>query len=189
MRVVMRSRVAGHVPRYDPPCVRALTLSGAGVWLAPDDLTQERMTEPAEPTDTIFQLLAHEHRDLEARFAALHEMVATDVEDARSHYPELAHAILAHLRAEAAVLLPRLEGIPTLEDVLARSRIDHARIEADARALAQQNLTSSEWVRGVRRLAAELEQLIEREEAHVFPVARRELAPDESHRLAVALHG
>jgi hypothetical protein len=50
------------------------------------------------------------------------------------------------------------------------------------------NLTPSEWVRGLRRLEADLENLIEREEAHVFPAARRALPIDESHELATALH-
>jgi len=86
------------------------------------------------------------------------------------------------------VLLPRLADIPTLEDVLVRSRADHARIEADARALALPNLTPSEWVRGLRRLETDLEHLIEREEADVFPAARRALPIDESHKLATALH-
>ncbi len=146
------------------------------------------MIEAVQPTDTIFQVLAHEHRDLEARFAALHELVGMDFELARSHYPQLADAILAHLRGEAEVLMPRLAHIPTLEDVLARSRTDHARIEADAHALTLPQLTPSEWVRGLRRLEADVEHLIEREESHVFPAARRALPIDESHRLATALH-
>ena len=146
------------------------------------------MTEAVQPTETIFQVLAHEHRDLEARFAALHELVGMDFELARSHYPQLAEAILAHLHGEAEVLIPGLADIPTLEDVLARSRTDHARIEADVRALAVSNLTPSEWVRGLRRLAADVEHLIEREEAHVFPAARRALPIDESHKLATVLH-
>jgi hypothetical protein len=146
------------------------------------------MTEAIQSTDTIFQVLAHEHRDLEARFAALHELVESDFELARAHYPQLADAIIAHLGAEAAVLMPRLAHIATLENVLARSRTDHARIEADARALTLPNLTPSEWLRGVRRLEADLDHLIEREEAHVFPAARRVLPIDESQKLASALH-
>lgn len=146
------------------------------------------MSEVVESTDTIFQVLSHEHRELEARFAALHELVGTDFELARSQYPQLADAILAHLHSEAEVLLPRLANIPTLEDVLARSRTDHARIEADARALVLSNLTPSEWVRGLRRLETDLEHMIEREEAHVFPAARRALPIGESHELATALH-
>lgn len=146
------------------------------------------MTDADSPTDTIFSVLAHEHRDLEARFAAFHELLASDFDRARAAYPRLADAILAHLRAEAAVLLPRLADIPTLDDVLARSRMDHARIEAGARALVLPNLTPSEWVRALRRLEGDLDHLIEQEEAHVFPAARRVLPIDESHRLAGALH-
>lgn len=146
------------------------------------------MTEAVQSTDTIFQVLVHEHRDLEARFAALHELVGTDFELARSRYLQLADAILAHLHGEAEVLMPRLADIPTLEDVLAHGRTDHARIEADVRALMLSNLTPSEWVRGLRRLDADLEHLIEREEAHVFPAARRALPIAESHELATALH-
>jgi hypothetical protein len=146
------------------------------------------MTRAVQPTDTIFQILAQEHRDLEAQFAALHELVESDFELARSRYSQVADAIIAHLHAEAEVLLPRLAEIPTLDDVVARSRADHARIETDVRALGVPNLTPSEWVRGVRRLAIDVEHLIEREEAHVFPVARRALPLDESHQLATVLH-
>jgi len=146
------------------------------------------MIDDLQPTDTIFQVLAHEHRDLEARFAAVHGLTGTDFPQARAHYPQLAHAILAHLRAEATVLWPRLAGIPVLATLLAQGRADHARIEAEARALAHPSLTPSEWLRGLRRLEADLEHLIEREETHVFPVARRTLDPGESQRLAAALH-
>lgn len=142
------------------------------------------MIEPIAPTDTIFQVLAHEHRVLEARFSALHELATSDVELAREVYGELAAAILAHLHAETAVLLPRLARLRTLDGILESGRHDHARIEAGVRGLAVPNLTDSEWLRGVRRLEADLEHLIEREEAHVFPIARRALPLDESHQLA-----
>ncbi len=142
------------------------------------------MTQPLSSTDTIFQLLAHEHRDLEARFAALHQ---GDFDGAREAYPELAAAIVAHLHAEAAVLFPRLARIPSLGELLDGARADHARIEAAALALSRTTLTPSEWLRGVRRLEQDLVRLIEREEAHVYPVARRALPLDESHELACEL--
>ncbi len=141
------------------------------------------MTEPS-PSDTIFQVLAHDHRDLEARFAQLHELAVSDVAAARNRYPQLATAILVHLHAEAAVLMPRLALLGTLDGVLERSRVDHERLEADVQQLAHANLTPSEWLRGLRRLDTALEHLIEREEADVFPVARRALPIEESHQLA-----
>ncbi len=145
------------------------------------------MSHPVTSTDTIFQVLDHEHRDLEARFAALHVIAADDLEAARAAYPQLAAAILAHLHAEAAVLLPRLAQIPALAEVLAETRDDHARIEVDALGLGRAPLTPSEWLRGVRRLEQDIERLIEREEAEVFPVARRAVPLDESHALACEL--
>lgn len=138
---------------------------------------------PSEGTDTIFAMLAHEHRDLEAQFAALHEQAAQDFVAACEAYPALAAAIVTHLHAEAEVLFPRLSSIEDLDPLLARSRADHARIEADAMYLARAQLTPSEWLRALRRLESDVEHLIEREEAHVFPVARRALPPDQSHAL------
>ncbi len=142
------------------------------------------MTRPVASTDTIFQVLAHEHRDLEARFSAFHEAAADDFEAARQSYPDLAAAVIAHLHAEATVLVPRLAQIPALASILDGMRADQARIETEALALAHATLTPSEWVRGVRRLERDLERLIEREEAQVYPLARRALPPEESHDLA-----
>jgi hemerythrin HHE cation binding domain-containing protein len=145
------------------------------------------MSQPVSSTDTIFQVLASEHRELEARFGALHEAAADDFDTARRGYPALAAAILVHLHAEATVLFPRLARIPALAGFLDGTRDDHTRIEEQVLALARTTLTPSEWLRGVRRLEQDLERLIEREEADVYPAARRALPLDESHELACAL--
>lgn len=145
------------------------------------------MTGPITPTDTVFQVLANEHRDLEARFAQLFERTLTDVEGARADYGELAVAILAHLHAEGDVLFPALSRIATLAPILDRSRADHARIEADALVLDRPNLTTSEWLRALKRLHADLARLIEREESHVYPAARRAMPLGEANHLAHAL--
>ncbi|CAN5922240.1 hypothetical protein BH11MYX3_BH11MYX3_40020 [soil metagenome] len=145
------------------------------------------MTQPVSSSDTIFQVLAHEHRDLEARFGALHEAAAEDFEAARCRYPQLAAAILVHLHAEAAVLFPRLARISALAHFVDGTRADHTRIENQVLSLSRPSLTPSEWLRGVRRLEQDLERLIEREETHVYPAARRALPLDESHELACEL--
>lgn len=164
--------------------VRGRTLPVRGVGLA---LPIPWMREPITSTDTVFQVLAHEHRDLEARFAALFEAAASDIEEARAGYRELAAAILAHLHAEGAVLFPALARIASLGPILDGSRADHARIEADALSLDRPNLTTSEWLRALRRLHGDVVRLIEREEAHVYPAARRALPIGEAHDLAQAL--
>ncbi|MBA3465723.1 MAG: hemerythrin domain-containing protein [Deltaproteobacteria bacterium] len=148
---------------------------------APGSLT---VREPVAATDTIFQVLAHEHRDLEAELAALHVRAAENMVAARAMFPKIAAAILAHLHAEDAVLMPRLAQIPGLSQMLAGSRADHARVESETLALDRPNLTDSEWLRALRRLEAELVRLIEREEAHVYPAARRALPPEEAKLLA-----
>jgi hypothetical protein len=145
------------------------------------------MTGPITPTDTVFQVLANEHRELEGRFAALFERAQSDVEGARADYQDLAAAILAHVRAEDAVLFPALARIASLAPILDGSRADHARLEADTLALDRPNLTTSEWLRALRRLHGDLVRLIEREEAHVYPAARRAVPPAEAHDLARAL--
>ena len=142
------------------------------------------MREPVTSTDTVFQVLAHEHRRLEAEFAALHVRAVESVAAARATYPQLAATILAHLHAEDAVLMPRLAQIRGLTEMLAGSRADHARVETDALALDRPNLTDSEWLRALRRLEADVVRLIEREEAHVYPAARRALPPEEAQLLA-----
>jgi hypothetical protein len=145
------------------------------------------MMGPITPTDTVFQVLAKEHRDLEARFAQLFEHAETDIEGARADYRELAAAILAHLHAEGAVLFPALARIAALDQILVGSRADHARVEADVLALDRPNLTTSEWLRALKRMHADLVRLIEREESHVYPAARRAMPPDEANHLAHAL--
>lgn len=145
------------------------------------------MTGPIASTDTVFQVLAKEHRDLEARFADLFERAVTDIDGARAAYQDLAAAILAHLHAEDAVLLPALARIDALASILDGSRADHARLEADALALDRPNLTASEWLRALKRLHADLVHSIEREESNVYPAARRTMPLGEAHDLARAL--
>ena len=145
------------------------------------------MKEAITSTDTVFQVLAHEHRDLEARFAALFERALVDIEGTRLEYPELAAAILAHLHAEGGVLFPALGRIAALAPILDGSRADHARIEAAALELDRPNLTTSEWLRALKRLHADVVHLIEREESHVYPAARRALPLGEAHDLAHAV--
>ena len=142
---------------------------------------------PITATDTVFQVLAKEHRDLEARFSQLFERAQTDIEGARDDYRELAAAILAHLHAEGAVLFPALARIAALERILDGSRADHARIEADALSLDRPNLTTSEWLRALKRLHGDVVRLIEREESHVYPAARRAMPLEEANDLARAL--
>jgi hypothetical protein len=146
------------------------------------------MTGPITSTDTVFQLLAKEHRELEARSADLFERALADIEGARAEYQDLAAALLAHFHAEAAVLLPALARIPALAPMLDRSRADHARLEADALALDRPNLTASEWLRALKRLHGDLVHLIEREESYVYSAARRAMPIGEAHDLAHAFH-
>src|SRR5437762_13375161 len=131
------------------------------------------MKQPITSTDTVFQVLAHEHRDLEARFAELFERAVADIEGARAAYQELAAAILAHLHAEGGVLFPALGRIEALATVLDGSRADHARIEAAALELDRPNLTTSEWLRALRRLHADVVHPSEREESYAYPAASR----------------
>lgn len=158
----------------------ALTLPCRGVRLA-------RLAVVQTDSDTIFQVLGLEHRELEAWFASLYEQATIDFEAVGAGYPQLALALIAHLHAEAAVLFPRLAAIPDLAPLLAQCRADHARIEADALTLGRELLTPSEWLRGLRRLELDVEHLIEREETYVFPIARRALPLDQSHALATEL--
>lgn len=144
------------------------------------------MTGPITSTDTVFQVLAKEHRDLEAQFAALFERAATDIEGARADYQPLVAEIVAHLHAEGAVLFPALARIAALAPILDGSRADHARLESDALALDRANLTTSEWLRALKRLHGDLVHLIEREEAHVYPAARRAMPLGEANDLARA---
>jgi hemerythrin-like domain-containing protein len=134
---------------------------------------------------TLFEVLAAEHRDLEARFARVQALGPTSLSDARAAFHDLAEVLRAHLRAERAVAYPRFAQLgPVVAAEIVDARIDHANIEEALDALAGATLTPSEWLRAVRRLEALFEHHVDSEEREVFPFARRALSIEEARELA-----
>jgi hemerythrin-like domain-containing protein len=134
---------------------------------------------------TLFEVLAAEHRELEAQFAAVQQLGPQSIDEARAAFARLAEALRAHLGAERTVAYPRFAEIGgPIVDEITDARIDHDNIEQAIRELANGSLTPSEWLRGVRRLEALFEHHVDSEEREVFPPAKLALSIEEQRALA-----
>lgn len=140
----------------------------------------------AATPSTIFEVLAREHRDFEARFAQVQQLGAPRLDEARRIYAQLADQLVAHLRAEAEVVYPILAGLRELGDDVAGAVAAHARLVQAVGELRVLRVTAGEWLRAVRRLEADIEHHIDLAEREMFPVARRALSEAEAQALAHA---
>jgi hemerythrin-like domain-containing protein len=133
---------------------------------------------------SIFELLASQHRAIEARFAEVYQHGAAHLAEACAVYAVLAQQIVDHLEGEARIVYPRLSTVPELTTILDEVKDDHMRISLLVTGLLISRTTASEWVREVRRLEEVVAQHVEVEESDLFPAAERALTIEESHELA-----
>jgi hemerythrin-like domain-containing protein len=144
------------------------------------------MNGPPSAERTIFEVLAHDHRAIEAQFAQLQQLGVARIDEAWDDYERLADQLLMHLRAEAEVVYPTLVRVDELCDDIAQAVGDHDRLLRAIDDLRVTRVTPSEWLRAVRRLEAEIEEHIELAECEMFPIAKRALSETEAQALAHA---
>jgi len=92
---------------------------------------------------TIIDVLEAQHRDLDAWFDDVND--AADIERARTLFRELSTKLLARMRAENAVVYPRIAFSCKLRDEVCRATCEHERIEAAVNELRLAAMEPEEW--------------------------------------------
>jgi len=92
---------------------------------------------------TIVELLEAQHRELDGWFDAIND--AADIERARTMFRDVSTKLLARMRAEHAVVYPRIAFACKLRDEVSRATQEHERIEAGINALRLAAMDPEEW--------------------------------------------
>lgn len=135
---------------------------------------------------SIFHTLMRQHRNVEALFERVRDECEHDPVRAATLLTMLRAALVAHARAEEAVVYPRFRQIGGLAGEIYEATAEHAAIEERLDELVTRGLDDVQFV----PLLVEIEQMVKshvaEEEGEVFRVAKIELDGDESERLADA---
>ena len=127
---------------------------------------------------TIFDLLAHEHGEVEGAFRDIHQTLD------RARFNAFSTKLLACMRAEHAVVYPAFAYHAGLEDEVKRAIREHDKIEQAINHLRLVPLTPDAWRGALTRLQVLVTDHFETEEWILFPVARLRLTTELATRLA-----
>ena len=92
---------------------------------------------------TIVEVLEAQHRDLDAWFDDVND--AADIERARAMFRDLSTKLIARMRAEHAVVYPRIAFGCKLRDEVCHATREHERIEAAVNELRLADMPADEW--------------------------------------------
>lgn len=107
-----------------------------------------------------------------------------DRDEAESIFQRAASALLAGLRAEHAVVYPRLSDVAGLGAEVAQARREHDDIEQTLNQLRVGGLAPDAWDAALDRLSRQVSQHADLEELSMFPIAALALSPSELAKLA-----
>ena len=129
---------------------------------------------------SIFEVLAHHQREIVELLVAVRAAITRGRRDqADVTFQRAAIQLLAGLRAEHAVVYPRLAHVPGLVAEVAQARREHDEIEQTLNRLRVGRLLPALWDAELERLARQVEQHADLEELSLFPIASLALSPRE----------
>lgn len=126
---------------------------------------------------TIFEVLAREHAEIDARFTRVRD--ASTPEAAREPFQALATKLITCMRAEHAIVYPRFAFLAGLDDEVAQAVREHDRVEQAINYLRLSTLGPDAWHAGVSRLQQLVRNHLETEEWILIPVARLRLSNED----------
>lgn len=142
-----------------------------------------RVRTKNESVASIFEVLMTEHRDVEALFDQIEAAAGNDPDQVEDLFTVLEGNLLAHAKAEDAVVYTRFAAIDALAEKIGDARAEHATVES---LLAELSATpvGEAWMNRLTALRENVQHHVEEEESDIFPVARDHIAADESKQLA-----
>jgi hemerythrin superfamily protein len=129
-----------------------------------------RYTAMPAANDTIYEILEHQHREVEKLLDALAQK--RDAAGRASLFPKLLANLYSHAKAEERTFYMTLQRHRETHDDIASAKEDHREIEAWLSRLAITPYDDESWGPILDELANSVHQHIEVEEADVFQEAR-----------------
>ncbi len=141
----------------------------------------ERPRPASRTMKGVFNTLVKEHDKAAALLSRLAK--SADIRLRAKVYPVVRTALLAHERAEMAVVYSKLEQYPEMAQVVAHHKVEAGELEAAVRALDAIEFTSDRWAPALRELFALVRQHVVEEEGDYFPRAQKLIGEDEAQEL------
>lgn len=131
--------------------------------------------------DGVFMHLMEEH----GKVGALIKRVArSDDEALRSElYPTIRRELLAHEAGELKVVYPALAEFPETSAIAAAHAREASELEGAIAEVDALSFTDAGWAPAFERLAALVEQHVEREESEFFPKGQKVLGSERAKQL------
>ncbi len=137
-----------------------------------------------EKEKSIFHALMRQHRTIEAMFARIEAECERGPDQAAMLLATLRADLLAHGKAEEALVYPRFRRISGLGGEVAQAFEEHAIVEQRLAELAAIDPSEDEFLDRVLELGQMVRGHVADEEGELFRIAKIELSPEESERLA-----
>ena len=129
---------------------------------------------------SIFEVLARHQREVAEAISEVRSAIASDQRaHAEALFQRAAIMLLAGLRAEHAVVYPRLADVAGLLTEVAQARREHDEIEQTLDRMRIGGLGPDAWDTELDRLARQVSQHADLEELSMFPIAALALSPRE----------
>ena len=134
---------------------------------------------------SVFDVLMTEHRDVEALFDQIEACHEDSPEQARDLFTVLYNSLLAHAKAEQAVVYKRLADIKELAPKIEEAKAEHENVEGLLEELRAAQLGDA-WLARLAVLKENVQHHVHEEEHEVFPTAREHVKDDAAKQLAAS---
>jgi len=146
-----------------------------------------RVRKPNENDAGIFEVLHLEHTDVSALFEQIEAMLLDDSpSEARDLFIVLRDNLLAHAKAEQAVVYPRFMQIKELADKMMEAEAEHGAVEMLIEQLDGRTPNGEQWLAQLKVLQENVQHHVKEEEGEIFETAKEHIDAAESKRLAAS---
>jgi hemerythrin superfamily protein len=133
---------------------------------------------------TIFSVLISEHRTVEALFEQIEALWLTGDAEAQPLFEILRTRLMAHAKAEEAIVYPRFARVRELADRIETAREEHTAVEILLGELTAMAPEHPDFVAKLVELKDDVQRHVDEEEGEIFPTARAEIGEAEAEALA-----
>jgi hemerythrin superfamily protein len=134
----------------------------------------------------IYETLSKDHRRYEALLDRMEQAHRSGNDDWKAALDELRDDLIPHAHAEEAVFYNALRETDQAKGVVADSYAEHAKAEAEVRALEAMKAVDKSWETGLKKLREDLTHHIQQEEGRVYQAARQVFSEEEARQLGEA---
>jgi DNA phosphorothioation-dependent restriction protein DptG len=146
-----------------------------------------RVRKPNENDAGLFEVLHLEHTDVSALFEQIEAMLLDgSPSEARDLFTVLRDSLLAHAKAEEAVVYPRFMQIKAIAEKMQEAEAEHGAVEMLIERLDGRTPDDEQWLAELKVLQENVQHHVKEEEGEIFESAKEEIEAAESKRLAAS---